>query len=175
MEGNIYTVSELQNKRRRILDEARSGGAQIRDKDGTGLVLVQQRVFELLRWSRALLVNIMHLGVTLDRPPGERLPTDFGEFAWLAVFDEDDQQTFRQELRQAVIQSLASESVDAVEELIRDWRTTARALSNEKSRRILTSVGEPLSAFEEVGRPQMPEPVKAPAESSHRVRKGVTP
>jgi len=155
MEGTIYTVSELQStKRRKILNEARSRGAQIRDKDGTGLVLVRQRVFELLQWAWDLVPEVIQLATLLERPLAERQPIAFGVFAWLAVFEEEDQRTFLKEIREAIVKSLALQSVDAVEELIRDWRTTASALSNEKGRRVLTSVGESLGEFHEVDRPE---------------------
>ena len=155
MESVIYTASDLQStKRRKILDQARSSCAQIRDKDGMGLVLLRQSSFDLLRSLRALFSKFVSLEAAFERPTAERRATDFGEFAWLTAFDEDDQQTFRREFLEAVSQSIASDSVEAVEQCIHDWRLSARVLSNEKSRRIHTSPGESLSAFTEVGKPE---------------------
>jgi len=77
---------------------------------------------------------------TFERPATERRATDFGEFAWLTAFDEEDQLAFRRE--------------QPAERCIKEWRTTARALSNEKSRRILTGAGDDDAAFEEVARPE---------------------
>ena len=80
----------------------------------------------------------------LERPAPERRLTDLGELAWLAVFDEDDQRTFRRELLEALVRAVALDSVEPVDACLDEWRRTARALSNEKSRRILTSSGEEL-------------------------------
>ena len=151
---HIYQASDLAGKRRELMDAARSGFAQIRDTDGTGLVLLPQGRFDLLRALRDHFSRFMSLEATLERPKGERRVTDFGELAWLAAFDEDDQLSFRRELMEALIQCLATDSVAPVEKCIRDWRATAVALSNEKARRVLTTPGPSEASFEEVGRPE---------------------
>jgi hypothetical protein len=151
---HIYSASDLSAKRRELIDAARAGFAQIRDTDGTGLVLLPQRNFDLLRFLRDILGKLVTLEAARERPARERRLTDFGELAWLASFEEDDQATFHSELLEAVAKSIASETPEPVETCIRDWRTTATALSNEKSRRILMSPGEALTAFEEVKRPE---------------------
>jgi len=76
--------------------------------------------------------------------------TDSSEFSWLTAFDGDDQRTFRLELLDALLQ--ASDSLVPAERCISEWRTTARALSNEKSRRILIGAGDDQAAFAEVER-----------------------
>ncbi|MHB8875300.1 MAG: hypothetical protein ACYC8T_16565 [Myxococcaceae bacterium] len=151
---HIYQASDLAAKRRELIDAARSGFAQIRDTDGTGLVLLPQGRFDLLRGLREQFTRFISLEAAFERPKTERRATDFGDFAWLAEFDEDDQLAFRRELMATLMQSLATDSVEPVERCIRDWRTTARALSNEKSRRVLTSPGESEASFAEVGRPE---------------------
>jgi len=150
---HIYQASDLSAKRREVMDAARKSIAQIRDTDGTGLVLVTQRKFEFLRALRDHVSRFVTLEGALERPARERRLTDLGELAWLAVFDEDDQRTFRRELLEALVRAVALDSVEPVDACLDEWRRTARALSNEKSRRILTSSGEELGAFEEVERP----------------------
>lgn len=151
---HIYQASDLAGKRRELLDVARSGFAQIRDTDGVGLVLMPQGRFELLRALREQFSRFVLLEATFERPAEERRVTDFGEFAWLAPFDADDQQTFRKELMEALVQCFATDSLEPVEKCIRDWRTTARALSNEKSRRVLMGAGDEAASFEQVSRPE---------------------
>jgi hypothetical protein len=151
---HIYQASDLAGKRREVLDTARSGFAQIRDTDGTGLVLLPQVRFELLRELREQFSRFVSLLAAFERPKNERRMTDFGDFAWLAAFDEDDQLSFRRELMETLLQSLANDSTDPVERCVRDWRTTALALSNEKTRRILTGPGPSEGSFDEVGRPE---------------------
>jgi hypothetical protein len=83
----------------------------------------------------------------------ERRTTDSGELAWLRAFDDDDQRTFRAELLEALELCLATESVEPAERCISEWRTTARALSNDQRCRILTGPRDDAAAFEEVARP----------------------
>lgn len=150
---HIYQASDLAGKRRELMDAARSGFAQIRDTDGTGLVLLPQGRFDLLRALRDQFSRFVSLEAAFERPKSERRVTDFGDFAWLTAFEEDDQLSFRRELMETLVQSLATDSVDPVEKCIRDWRTTAHALANEKARHVLTSGGEGDASFEEVRRP----------------------
>lgn len=150
---HIYQASDLASKRRELMDAARLGFAQIRDTDGTGLVMLPQSRFDFLRALREQFSRFIALEGTLERAAKERRATDFGEFAWLTAFDDDDQLSFRRELLEALMQSLATDSVEPAERCIAEWRTTARALSNEKARRILTGPGDDDAAFEEVARP----------------------
>src|SRR5208283_1286528 len=95
---HIYAASDLARKRVEVMDAARAGVALIRDTDGTGLVMLEQQQFEFLRGIRELVSKWVMLDLALGRPFTERRSTDFGEFAWLTAFDNDDQVTFRQEL-----------------------------------------------------------------------------
>jgi hypothetical protein len=151
---HIYQASDLAAKRRELLDAARTGYAQIRDTDGTGLVLLLGHRFQLLCALREQLSRFLTLEAALEKPANERRLTDFGEFAWLAAFEEDDQRTFRHELMEALLQSLATDSMEPAESCLQDWRTTARALSSEKSHRILTAPGEDLASYDEAKRPE---------------------
>lgn len=151
---HIYQASDLSAKRRELMDAARAGFVQIRDTDGTGLVLLPQARFDFFCAVRECFSRFVTLEAAFQRPTRERRGTDFGEYAWLAAFDEDDQRTFRTELLSALAQSLSTDSSEPVETCIRDWQTTARALRNEKARRVLTSPGEHLAAYDEVKRPE---------------------
>ncbi len=151
---HIYQASDLAGKRREVMDAAKSGFAQIRDRDGTGLVMLPLGRFDLLRAFREHFARFVSLEATLERPKKERRVTDFGDLAWLAAFDEDDQYSFRRELMETLTQCLATDSVAPVEKCIRDWRTTAAALANENARRVLTTSGADNASFEEVGRPE---------------------
>jgi hypothetical protein len=83
---------------------------------------------------------------------GLRRSADFGQLAWLAVFDEDDRSEFFEELRDAL--ALAESTWDAtpVERCLRDWRTTAQALSDPLRRALLTGPGD--DDYAEVDRPE---------------------
>lgn len=152
--SHIFQGSDLTSQLRELLDTARSGFAQIRDTDGTGLVLTTQGSFDLLRALRDHLKRFVALEAALARAPAKRQATDFGDLAWLTAFDADDQETFRRELIDALMMSIAQESIEPAERCLADWRRSARALSDPKSRRVHLAAGGSDSEFEEVERPE---------------------
>jgi hypothetical protein len=147
----VYLASDLAQKRREVIDEARSDFAQIRDTDGTSLVMLEQRRFDFLRGMVELVSKWVRLDLALSRPFAERRSTDFGEFAWLEGFDADDQETFRGELLEAVNLAVANSDLASIKTCVDDWRRTARALSNNKVKRALTAPAD--DDFTEVKRP----------------------
>jgi hypothetical protein len=147
----IYLASDLAQKRREVIDEARSDFAQIRDTDGTSLVMLEQRRFDFLRGMLGLVAKWVRLDLALSRPFAERHSTDFGEFAWLESFDQDDQETFHSELLEAINLAVANSDLAPIKTCIDDWQRTARALSNEKVKRALTAAGD--DDYAEVKRP----------------------
>lgn len=152
MYGHIFTASDLAQSRRDVLNQAKSGGALIRDSDGTGLVLVPQQHLELLRSQRALFESLLRLTAIFGRSRDQRRASDYGEFAWLEVFDDDDQREFHSEFVDALMRSFADETDTAVSECVAAWRVTARALANPKVREVLTSPGD--ESYATVGRPE---------------------
>ncbi|MGH3789201.1 MAG: hypothetical protein ACRDRU_11695 [Pseudonocardiaceae bacterium] len=97
----IYTVSDLSRKRREVADVARRGLARIRDTDGTDLVLMPARQYEVLaavsRWADRL--GVVERALAKSR--AERTLADFGDLTWLRHFD-DDLAEFVLELRQTL-------------------------------------------------------------------------
>ena len=134
-----YQASDLAGaKRREFLQAARAGAARLRDTDGTSLVMVPQAAFDTLGQLNRWASRYLQVEAALERRRAERRPADFGELAWLEVFDEDDLRTFRHEFHEALIRAVASETAEPVDTCVLDWRTTAKALSDEKRRHILT-------------------------------------
>jgi hypothetical protein len=148
-----YQASDLAGaKRREFLQAARAGSARLRDTDGTSLVMVPQAAFDMLSELKSCAGRYLQVEGALDRRRADRRPSDFGELAWLDAFDDDDLRTFRQEFHEALIRAVATDSTEPVDTCVLDWRTTAKALSDKKRRRILT--GKPgAEDFEEVSAP----------------------
>ena len=149
----IYGASELRRHSRAILAEARRGEAHVRDRDGVGLVLLpEQRVRTLrtnLRWAANLFAIERALG---DRPPRRPDAQEYGEWAWLQAFDDDDLLEFVRELREALVMASREESPDLVEQTLGDWRVTAAAIGDPARRHVL--LGWPAyEEFVEVTRP----------------------
>lgn len=136
MENVIFQASDLARDRTRFLDAARSGRALIRDKDGTGLVMLPESELAVLEgyavWSQRL--NRLTSLIESDRPLTAAL---LGELAWLRVFDAEDLREFVGELHTALIAGLADQSLEEVEQLVTDWRITARQLEDPLRRSVL--------------------------------------
>jgi hypothetical protein len=147
----IYSASELANRRREVIADARADHAQIRDTDGTSLVMLAESRFNFLQAMPESVRRLVQLELALNRPYAERRSTDFGDLAWLAAFDDGDQHTFRLELLEALNLAVANNELAPVATCIGDWRRTARALMNDRGRGVLTSAGD--DAFDEVRRP----------------------
>jgi hypothetical protein len=151
--ARIYQATDLSRRCRQLLDAARADVVHIRDADGTALVLLKGGKFDFLRALRDHFARFVTLQAGFERPRPQRRATDLGEFCWLDIFDDDDQSMFRNELLQACMKAIGSESLEPIDSCVTDWRTTARALSIERNRWVLESSGEHLSAFEKVKRP----------------------
>lgn len=140
MSSSMYQASDLAGaKRREFLDGARKGGVLLRDTDGFALTMVPLAQFQAIS-------EIAHTAVAalLAEPALRRAtvrPSELGALAWLAVFDEDDRASFLDELRDALSVAETTNDASAVEVCLREWQTTARALSDPDRRRILASEG----------------------------------
>jgi hypothetical protein len=95
-------------------------------------------------------VAALQAEAVLRRPVSR--PAELGPLAWLLAFDEDDRLEFFDELRDALTLAASTHDAAPVETCLREWQTTARALSDPLRREILTGEGD--GEYEEVGRPQ---------------------
>ncbi len=136
MENVIFQASDLAHNRTQFLDAARSGRARVRDKDGTGLVMLPESELEVLEgfaaWSQKL--NQLNALVEAGRP---LTPALLGDLAWLRVFDAEDLRDFMDELHQALIADLADQTLNTVKAVVGDWRVTARQLEDPLRRSVL--------------------------------------
>ncbi|HEU5417854.1 MAG TPA: DUF6247 family protein [Streptosporangiaceae bacterium] len=79
-------------------------------------------------------------------------PAQLGQLAWVAALDSEDRGEFFEELRDALSVAESTRDVTPVETCLREWRTTARALSDPLRRAILTGPGD--DDYAEVSAPQ---------------------
>ena len=147
----IFQASDLQTKRTEFLAAAREGRAVLRDKDGTGYVMVpesQLNYLELMaKWSQAL----GRLEV-LARREWPAAINDLGDLAWLRVFDLDDLQEFIGELKDVLTSTYADQDAAILQQCLRDWRITARQLEDPLRRSVLLSSNS-VEDFVEAPRP----------------------
>ena len=66
---------------------------------------------------------------------------EWGDLAWLKAFDAEDLDAFCDELYDLLITCAAMDDFDALDESIREWKTTAGQLEDPLRRRILLSDG----------------------------------
>jgi uncharacterized protein DUF6247 len=83
---------------------------------------------------------------------GAARPADLGQLAWLAAFDEEDRAEFFGELRDALSVAGAAREAGPVRTCLREWRITARALSDPLRKAILIGPGD--GEYAEVGLPR---------------------
>ena len=147
----VFQASDLAGaKRREFLGAARKGGALLRDTDGFALTMVPLSQLEAITEVARTAVAALLAAAALSR--GQVRPAELGQLAWLAVFDDDDRAEFFGELRDALAVAEATRDAGPVETCLRDWRTTARALSDPLAREILTGRGD--FDYAEVTRPE---------------------
>lgn len=148
----VFQASDLAGaKRREFLGAAREGGALLRDTDGFALTMVPLAQLEAITEIAQVAVAALLALAALSRR-GSARPADLGQLAWLAIFDEDDRGEFFGELRDALSVAAATRDAAPVETCLREWRTTARALSDPLRRSILTAPGD--DDYVEVDRPE---------------------
>jgi Family of unknown function (DUF6247) len=149
--STVFQASDLAGaKRREFLGAARDGGAVLRDTDGFALTMVPLSQLEAIQEVARTAVAALLAVATLSR--GQARPAELGQLAWLAVFDEDDRSEFFDELRDALALAEATRDAEPVENCLREWRMTARALSDPLAREILTGPGD--EDYAEVARPE---------------------
>lgn len=138
----IFQLTDLAQRRTEFVEAARRGGARLRDKDGTSLVMLpESRVLVLEGLS---LWNSAYLRLEQLIRRGET-PTvsDFGELAWLRAFDSDDLNEFVSDLHDALVAARADDNLEVIEALVHEWRVTAAQLSDPLRRSILTGTMDP--------------------------------
>ena len=149
MSDVIYQSSDLASKRTQFLRDAKAGRARLRDKDGTGLVMLPEAELWALEkfamWSRFS----DHLGRFIDRYDAPTVD-DLGENAWLRTLDLDDLREFRDELMQALVASLADKDTQVLDDMLHDWRVTARQLQDPLRRSVLLAKHD-AADFEDAG------------------------
>lgn len=136
-EAVAYQATDLVRKHREVIDAARGGGALIRDKDGTTLVMAPatevERTHEIADLAMDLIRAEHALGVEADR----RGPGLYGGLAWLSALPDEAQRRFVDEMSEALMVAASGTSLRPVEQLLGDWRATAEAWADPDTREAL--------------------------------------
>lgn len=151
----IFQLSDLNRHGKDVMDAARSGRARIRDADGSGFVLLREDELTRFESLASVAVNL----ATIERARAIRGTetldmTDYAEWTWLEQFDDADLAEFVSEVRDALIRAIRDLDPGPVLTILRDWRTTARALSDDDRRAVLLGAGVDEADFVDVVRPE---------------------
>lgn len=76
----------------------------------------------------------------MERARGQRSMGDYGAWAFIAVFDDDDIEEFLREVDAAIVSASFSGGTSAVDDLLRRWRISAHMLSDPVASEILNGL-----------------------------------
>ncbi len=149
----IFQPSDLNKRGRTIIDAARESYARLRDKDGVSLIILKEESLQTLETISKTLKNYIPLEHSLLHGSGKPEISDFGDWSWLRVFDQDDLADFLHEIREALMLSTTEGTTEYVDDALNAWRTTAEALDDPTRREILLGdISD--DDFTEVDRPE---------------------
>lgn len=132
--GTTFQVTDLARNHREVVDRARHGGALIRDKDGTALLLAPAADAARDRDLADLAAAFLRLRTTMDLPPEQRTAAGYGAFAWLGVIAEEHQREFIAEVTEPILVALSGGSLQPATDIIEDWRVTSATYADEDLR-----------------------------------------
>lgn len=148
----IYQSSDLAGSARRdFIEDASHGRATLRTPEGEGLVMLPEADLRYLADMRDYALAYLVLENALSRPAPERRPQDFGEWAFAAVFDDDDLQELRDDINAALVTAASRRDSVVLESTLHEWKLAASTLSDPVARGILG--GDEDGEFEELARP----------------------
>ena len=134
----IYQPSDLAgNHRKTFIAEALDSQARLRSTDGESLIMMREARFEHVAAVRDHAVAYLTLDMALRRPRKQRRPGDYGPWAFLDAFEDEDIEEFQQEVNDAIVRAASGRDHSPVERLLHEWRMSAETLSDPVAREIL--------------------------------------
>ncbi|NDL61146.1 hypothetical protein [Phytoactinopolyspora mesophila] len=138
LQERVFQTADLASAaRREFIKAAREGQARFRAPDGEALVMTRQATLDHLAHLRDYVIAYVTLDNALMRPRADRRVADYGAWAFMEVFDDEDLTEFQGEINDALIRAVAAQDVRVVEETLAAWRRSARTLSDSVAREIL--------------------------------------
>ena len=134
----IYQSSDLNTgARREFIEDAKLGEARLRTPDGEALVMLRAARLGHLSAIRDHALAYLTLDAALTRPRADRRSADFGDWAFIAVFEEDDILEFQAEMNEAIVRAASGQDVSIIESELEAWRMSSRTLNDPVAREIL--------------------------------------
>jgi hypothetical protein len=135
----IYQTSDLSGAaRREFIEQARNGQAHLRTPEGDALVMLRQANLEHLSAMRDHAISYLMFNNAMSRPRDERRAADFGDWAFMHTFDDDDLAEFQVEINSSLMLAASGQDVAVVEATLDAWRRSARTLQDSVALSILS-------------------------------------
>ena len=125
--STIFTASDLDRKRREVLDAAKRGVARVRDTDGSSLVMETEQAHEAREAAAQWAISLHQLDQVAGMPRERRRPRDFGDLTWARYLSDADLNEMRDALWDAVLATRAERNPAIVLSVAEDWMKRAQA------------------------------------------------
>ncbi len=158
LSDKIHQASDLNRAYRHILNEAKGGRAVLRDTDGEALVILPHERLVALECISSATAAFVTVENAVSHGSGAPV-TDvlgLGDWTWLRFLEADDQRTFLEDVRSALVASAHEHDVSGLRRVLDEWEATARSLRDATHREILLAdrVGLSDEQYTEVSRPE---------------------
>lgn len=135
----IYQASDLAGTARKsFIADALRDQARLRSTDGESLVMLREARLDHVAAIADYAAAYLTLEVAMRRPRSDRRRAEYGPWAFIAEFEDDDIDEFRQEVNDAIVTAISGDDRDAVERVLEAWRMSARTLADPVARSILS-------------------------------------
>jgi hypothetical protein len=135
----IYQASDLAGSgRKAFIADALRDRARLRSTDGASLVMLREARLEHVAAISDYAVAYLTLDTVMRRNRGDRRTSDYGAWAFISAFDDDDIREFLHEVNEAIVRAASGGDHSGVESLIHQWRMSARTLSDPVAIEILS-------------------------------------
>jgi hypothetical protein len=138
-----YQATDLARNHRQVLDDARRGGALLRDKDGLALLVAPAEDVNREREVAALALDLVRAALAILK--GDHSAAGYGALGWLSVLPDEDQRQFFTEMSNTLLVASSGLGLRSVELLLGDWKATAESWADPDLREaLLADADEPL-------------------------------
>lgn len=134
----IYQPSDLAgNERKNFIADALECGARLRTTTGESLIMVRESELEFGAAMRDYAVAYLALDVAMRRERSDRRASDYGDWAFIRAFEDDDIEDFRIEINDAIVDAASAQDVAPIEKCLHAWQMSARTLADPVAQAIL--------------------------------------
>lgn len=139
IEERIYQPSDLAGTgRKQFVADALRDCARLRTSEGEPLVMLREARLDHVAAIRDYAVAYLTVTTAIKRPRDDRRASDFGDWAFISVFDDEDIHEFLDEVNEAIICAASGGDHTMVASLLHQWKMSARTLSDPVAREILS-------------------------------------